>query len=163
MKILYFDTSSLFYSQSYIKSNERVLLAYEKWRTNPRTNLLKVVKPDLICVEKLRSAAIESGFKLYPLGNQYKRSLFIECGLFAEDELAPDRALNLHIGDNDPIRKMIAHSQALEATWYLCGDAASEILSFYPEQHLTSTFGLGVTDELIHKIRATKRFSERAC
>ncbi|CAH7216244.1 conserved hypothetical protein [Vibrio chagasii] len=156
MKILYFDTFSLFYSQQYIKNNQSVSYAYEAWRNDSHTNLLKAVIPDLVGIAKLRRAAIESGFKLYPLGTRYTRSLFIANRLFDEIDLAPDKVLNMRMGDNDPIRRIIAHSQALEATWYVCGDAASEVLSAYPERYLTSVFGLGVTDELISKIYALK-------
>lgn len=70
MKILYFDTFSLFYSQQYIENNQSVSHAYEEWRKNSPTNLLKAVRPDLAGIDKLRRAAIESGFKLYPLGTR---------------------------------------------------------------------------------------------
>jgi len=116
----------------------------------------KLVTASAPSTDKLRRAAIESGFKLYPLGTRYTRSLFIANRLFDERELAPDKILNIRMGDSDPIRRMIAHSQALEAVWYVCGDAYSEILSASPERYLTSIFGLGVTDELITKIRALK-------
>ncbi|MEZ8064303.1 MULTISPECIES: hypothetical protein [Vibrio] len=156
MKILYFDTFSLFYSQQYMENNPSVSEAYEGWRNKSPTNLLKAVRPDLAGIDKLRRAAIESGFKLYPLGTRYTRSLFIVNRLFDERELAPDKILSIRMGDNDPIRRMLAHSQELEATWYVCGDAASEILSASPKRYLTSIFGLGVTDELIAKIYALK-------
>lgn len=156
MKILYFDTLSLFYSQQYIRNDKSVSRAYEEWRNSSSTNILEHIKPDVIGIERLRIAAIESGFKLYPLSNRYSRSLFIKRKLFAESDLAPDRVLNMRMGDNDPIRRMIAHSHTLEATWYVCGDAASEILSAYPGRHLASVFGLGVTDDLISKIRALR-------
>lgn len=156
MRILYFDTFSLFYSQQYIENNQSVSHAYEEWRKNSPTNLLKAVRPDLAGIDKLRRSAIESGFKLYPLGTRYTRSLFVANKLFDERELAPDKILNIRMGDSDPIRRMIAHSQALEAVWYVCGDAYSEILSAFPERYLKSIFGLGVTDELIAKIHALK-------
>lgn len=157
MKVLYFDTFSLFYSHKYINSDKRISLTYEKWRHNPSTNLLKSVKPDITGIEKLRSAANESGFKMYPLGTKYTREMFIDYDLLTEEELAPDTILSIRMGDNDPIRRMIVHSHKLNATWYVCGDAFSEVLSTYEkERHLTSTFGLGVTDELISKVLSLK-------
>ena len=139
-----------------MENNPGVSEAYEGWRNKSPTNLLKAVRPDLAGIDKFRRAAIESGFKLYPLGTRYTRSLFIVNRLFDEKELAPDKILSIRIGDNDPIRRMLAHSQELEATWYVCGDADSEILSAFPERYLKSIFGLGVTDELIAKIYALK-------
>ncbi|CAH7449964.1 conserved hypothetical protein [Vibrio chagasii] len=156
MKILYFDTFSLFYSQQYITSDKNISLAYERWRNSSSVNLLKAVKPDLYGISKLRRAAIESGFKLYPLGTRYNRALFIGNNLLSDADLAPDTTLTVRLGDNDPIRRMIAHSHKLKATWYFCGDVAPEAASTCSARHLKSTFGLGVTDELITKIRALK-------
>ncbi|HHB1579567.1 TPA: hypothetical protein ACN983_004684 [Vibrio parahaemolyticus] len=154
MKILYIDILSLFYSQQYIHSDNSISQAYENWRCGSPVNLLKVVTPDLTGVERLRRAAVESGFKLYPLGTKYSRTLLIEVGLFNADELAPDVMLSIRMDDSDPVRRMIAHAHALNASWYVCGDSDSELLEAYPERYLTSTFGLGVTPELISKVRA---------
>ena len=156
MKILYFDTFSLFYSQTYIESDKNVSMAYEEWRNSPLGNLLTEVRPDLTGIKKLRKAAIESGFKLYSLDNRYKRALLIEMEIFTEEDLAPDCVFSIRMGDGDPIRRMIAHSQVLGATWFVCGDVDSEVFSYYPKRHLKSAFGLGVTDELISQIRALK-------
>ncbi|WP_116870639.1 hypothetical protein [Vibrio splendidus] len=156
MKILYFDTFSLFYSHQYINSDINIALAYKYWRDNSQDCLLKVVKPDTVGIEKLRKAAVEAGFKLYPLGTRYTRTLFIEHELFTEDELAQDVPLNIRLGDNDPLRRMIAHSHKSSANWYVCGDIGPEMLEAFSGKHLTSTFGLGVTDELISKVRALK-------
>lgn len=156
MKILYFDTFSLFYSQHYIRNDNDALIAYKEWRDSPHDNLLKVVRPDIKGIETLRGAAIESGFKLYPLGTRYTRAAFIENGLMSEGDLAPDRVLKLRIGDSDPIRRMIAHSQHLNAKWYVCGDIGSEYSHTVRSRHLTSAFGYGVTDELIIKVGALK-------
>ncbi|EJE4176584.1 hypothetical protein [Vibrio vulnificus] len=154
MQTLYFDTFSLFYSEQYIGSDKNVSQAYEKWRCSSPANLLEVVTPDLVGIKKLRKAAVESGFKLYPLGTRYTRQLFIEGELFVEDELAPDIALSIRMDDSDPIRRMLAHAQATNSTWYVCGDCYSEILDAYSGRCLTSTFGKGVTTELISKITA---------
>ncbi|MCW8333729.1 hypothetical protein, partial [Vibrio paucivorans] len=154
MKILYFDTPSLFYSQQYIRSDKSILQAYEDWRCGSPVNLLKVVTPDLAGVERFRRAAIEAGFKLYPLGTRYTRTLFIESGLFAEEDLAPDVMLRIRMDDSDPVRRMIAHAHALNASWYVCGDSDVELLEVYPDRYLTSAFGSGVTSDLISKVRA---------
>lgn len=59
--------------------------------------------------------------------------------------------------DNNPVRRMIAHAYALNAKWYVCGEIGSEeLLQLYPDRHLRSEFGKGVTSELIAKIRDLK-------
>lgn len=156
MKILYFDTFSLFYSKQYINSHLVASLAYKSWCNKPNGNLLSVVRPDLAGIERLRKSAIESGFKLYPLGTRYTRTLFIESGLLSEDALAPDEVLRLRLGDNDPIRRIIAHSHILNATWYVCGDIGPSLPNSLINHHLTSSSGNGVTDELLSKIRELK-------
>ena len=154
MKILYFDTHSLFYSQQYIHSDKSLSQAYEDWRCGSHVNLLKVVTPDITGVERLRRAALESGFKLYPLGTRYTRTLFIESELFAEEDLAPDVMLRIRMDDSDPVRRMIAHAHALNASWYVCGDCERDLVDAYYGRYLESNFSCGVTDSLISKIRA---------
>ncbi|MGC9459744.1 hypothetical protein [Vibrio genomosp. F10] len=58
--------------------------------------------------------------------------------------------------DNDPYRRMFAHAQALEVDeWYVCGEMAlDERLKSFPGRNLVSTFGEGVSDDLISQIRA---------
>lgn len=117
MKILYFDTLSLLYSNEYFQ----------------------------------RNAASEAGLLLYPLGTFYNRSYLIEHGVFSTDELAPDTELpfRMQMDDNDPVRR-IAHAHGLNAQWYACGEIGSEeLLQPYPERHLRSEFGKGVTSELL--------------
>ncbi|WP_425628193.1 hypothetical protein [Vibrio neptunius] len=151
MKILYFDAFSLFYSREYIRNDKEISHAYQEWRNASTFNLFKVVTPDLAAIERLRCAAIESGFMLYPLGNKYTRTLFIESGLFAENELAPDVTLKIRLDDTDPIRMMIAHAYELNASWYVCGDCGPDLVN---ERYLASNWNFGVTDELLSKIRA---------
>ncbi|EGR0082922.1 hypothetical protein C4G56_RS17375 [Vibrio parahaemolyticus] len=159
MKILYFDTRSLLYSHQYIHSDESVHAAFEEWVKTPSTTPLKMVKPDPKGINRLRSAAIEAGLLLYPLGTHYTRELLIENGVFGEDELAPEAELPFRMGmdDSDPVRQMIAHAHRLKAEWYVCGDTGSkELLQPYPERYLSSEFGEGVTSELIDKIISLK-------
>lgn len=151
MKILYFDTFSLFYSQQYLRSDKSILHAYERWRCGSPVNLLNAVTPDLVGIERLRRAAVESGFKLYPLGTKYSRTLLIEAGLFNADELAPDVTIRSRLDDSDPVRRMLSHAFTLNASWYACGDCGPDLVD---ERYLVSNWGLGVTDELISKVRS---------
>ncbi|HDY7718956.1 TPA: hypothetical protein RQK05_000892 [Vibrio vulnificus] len=155
MKILYFDTHSLFYSQRYLNSNAKLSLAYDEWKAKPSVSLLKSIKPDYVGIESLKRTAIEAGFRLYPLGTQYSRSVLIEYGLFTEEELAHDVTLSIRMGDNDPIRRMIAHASKLNAKWYICGDYGPiELVDAYKDRCFSSSFGKGVTAELLSQIRA---------
>ncbi|MDT3847786.1 MAG: hypothetical protein RPT12_12650 [Vibrio anguillarum] len=106
-----------------------------------------------------KNAASESGLLLYPLGTFYDRSYLIEHGVFSADELAPDTELpfRMQMDDNDPVRRMIAHAHGLNAQWYACGEIGSEeLLQPYPERHLRSEFGKGVTSELLAQILRLK-------
>ncbi|MCG9650693.1 hypothetical protein L1D24_19290 [Vibrio brasiliensis] len=155
MKILYFDTHSLFYSQRYLNSDAKLSLAYDEWKAKPSVSLLKSIEPDYAGIESLKKAAIEAGFQLYPLGTRYSRSVLIECELFTEDELAHDVTLRIRMGDKDPIRRVIAHASKLNAKWYICGDyGPTESLDAYKERCFSSSFGEGVTPELLSQIRA---------
>lgn len=162
VRILYFDTRSLLYSHQYIHSDESVHAAFEKWVKTPSTMLLKMVKPDPKGVNRLRSAALEAGLLLYPLGPYYTRELLIEYGVFSEDALAPEAELPFKMGmdDSDPVRRLIAHAHRLNAEWYVCGDTGSkELFQPYPERYLSSRFGEGVTRELVAKILKLKSVS----
>ncbi|WP_367859174.1 hypothetical protein [Vibrio parahaemolyticus] len=162
VKILYFDTRSLLYSHQYIHSDESVHAAFEEWIKTPSTMLLKMVKPDPKGIHRLRSAALEAGLLLYPLGTYYTRELLIENGVFDEDELAPEAELpfRMRMDDSDPVRQLIAHAHRLKAEWYVCGDTGSkELFQPYPERYLSSRFGEGVTRELVAKILTLKSVS----
>ncbi|CAK2471568.1 hypothetical protein VCRA2113O415_20213 [Vibrio crassostreae] len=41
--------------------------------------------------------------------------------MFVENELAPDIALSIRMDDSAPIRRILAHAQATNSTWYVCG------------------------------------------
>ncbi|WP_347361748.1 hypothetical protein [Vibrio vulnificus] len=156
MKILYFDTLSLLYSNQYINRKESLYAAFDEWLKTRSTTLLKMVRPDSNAVDGLRSATSEAGLLLYPLGTRHTRTCFIENGVFTDDELAPDTELpfRTHMDDNNSIRQMLAHAHSLKAQWYVCGDVGSEeLLQHYPGRYLRSEFGKGVTSELISKIR----------
>ncbi|MDE1244820.1 hypothetical protein [Vibrio aestuarianus] len=159
MKVLYFDVLSLFYSNEYFHSNASVHAKCEEWFNTRTKTLLEMVEPDCQAIEKLRSAASEAGLLLYPLGAFYNRSYLIEHGVFSTDELAPETVLpfRTHMDDNNSVRQMLAHAHSLKAQWYVCGDVGSEeLLQPYPERHLRSEFGKGVTSELLVQIRRLK-------
>ncbi|EGQ7796069.1 hypothetical protein [Vibrio parahaemolyticus] len=159
MKILYFDTLSLLYSNQYIHSKESLYAAFDEWLKTRATTLLKMVRPDSNAVDGLRSAASEAGLLLYPLGTRHTRTCFIENGVFTGDEFAPDTELpfRTHMDDNNSVRQMLAHAHSLKAQWYVCGDVGSEeLLQHYLDRYLRSEFGKGVTSELISKIRGLK-------
>ncbi len=121
-----------------------------------------MVKPDPKGVNRLRSAALEAGLLLYPLGPYYTRELLIEYGVFSQDALAPEAELPFKMGmdDSDPVRRLIAHAHRLNAEWYVCGDTGSkELFQPYPERYLSSRFGEGVTRELVAKILKLKSVS----
>ncbi|WP_372378055.1 hypothetical protein ACBZ91_01390 [Vibrio natriegens] len=156
MKILYFDLLSLFYSNEYFYRNASVHAKYKEWFNTRTKTLLEMVEPDSQAIDKLRSAASEAGLLLYPLGTCYDRAYLIEHGVFSSDELAPETELpfRMQMDDNNPVRRMIAHSYGLNAQWYVCGEIGSEeLLQPYPERYLRSEFGKGVTCQLISKIR----------
>ncbi|SHO58748.1 hypothetical protein [Vibrio quintilis] len=159
MKILYFDVLSLFYSNEYFHHNGSVHAKYKEWFNTRTKTLLEMVEPDFQAIDKLRNAASEAGLLLYPLGSSYDREYLIEHGVFSSDELAPETELpfRMQMDDNNPVRRLIAHAYGLNAQWYVCGEIGSEeLLQPYPERHLRSEFGKGVTSELIAKIRALK-------
>ncbi len=162
VKVLYFDTLSLLYSNEYFQRNASVHTKYKEWFHTRTKTLLEMVEPDFQAIAKLKNAASESGLLLYPLGIFYDRSYLIEHGVFSADELAPDTELpfRMQMDDNDPVRRMIAHAHGLNAQWYACGEIGSEeLLQPYPERHLRSEFGKGVTSELLAQIlrlKATK-------
>ncbi|HDY7974057.1 TPA: hypothetical protein ACF311_004757 [Vibrio parahaemolyticus] len=159
MKILYFDTLSLLYSNQYINRKESLYAAFDEWLKTRSTTLLKMVRPDSNAVDGLRSATSEAGLLLYPLGTRHTRTCFIENGVFTGDELAPETELpfRTHMDDNNSVRQMLAHAHSLKAQWYVCGDVGSEeLLQHYPGRYLRSEFGKGVTSELISKIRGLK-------
>ncbi len=159
MKILYFDMLSLFYSNEYFHRNANVHAKYKEWFNTRTKTLLELVEPDFNAIDKLRNAASEAGLLLYPLGACYDRAYFIEHGVFSTDELAPETELpfRMQMDDNNPVRRMIAHAYRLNAQWYVCGEIGSEeLLQPYPERHLRSEVGKGVTSQLISKIRDLK-------
>ncbi len=159
MKILYFDMLSLFYSNEYFHCNASVRAKYKEWFNTRTKTLLEMVEPDSQAIGNLRDAASEAGLLLYPLGSCYDREYLVEHGVFSCNELAPETELPLRMkmDDNNPVRRMIAHAYALNAKWYVCGEIGSEeLLQPYPDRHLRSEFGKGVTSELIAKIRGLK-------
>ncbi|HBC3855491.1 TPA: hypothetical protein KD866_000850 [Vibrio parahaemolyticus] len=159
MKILYFDMLSLFYSDEYFHHNASVHDKYKDWFSTRTKTLLEMVEPDFQAIDKLRRAASEADLLLYPLGTRHTRKCFIENGVFTGDELAPEAELpfRTHMDDNNSVRRMLAHAHSLKAQWYVCGDVGSEeLLQPYPDRHLRSEFGKGVTSELIAKIRGLK-------
>ncbi len=159
VKVLYFDVLSLFYSNEYFHRNASVHAKYKEWFNTRTKTLLEMVEPDYQAIEKLRNAASEAGLLLDPLGAFYNRSYLIEHGVFSTDELAPDTELpfRMQMDDNDPVRRMIAHANGLNAQWYVCGETGSEeLLQPYSERYLRSEIGKGVTSELLYKIRGLK-------
>lgn len=159
MKILYFDMLSLFYSNEYFHHNASIHAKYKEWFNTRTKTLLEMVEPDFQAIGNLRDAASEAGLLLYPLGSCYDREYLIEHGVFTGDELAPETELSFrtHMDDNNSVRQMLAHAHSLNAQWYVCGDVGSEeLLQPYPDRHLRSEFGKGVTSELIAKIRGLK-------
>lgn len=159
MKILYFDMLSLFYSNEYFHRNASIHAKYKEWFNTRTKTLLEMVEPDFQAIGNLRDAASEAGLLLYPLGRCYDREYLIEHGVFSSDELAPETELpfRMKMDDNNPVRRMIAHAYALNAKWYVCGEIGSEeLLQPYPDRHLRSEFGKGITSELIAKIRGLK-------
>ncbi|WP_236612180.1 MULTISPECIES: hypothetical protein [Vibrio] len=119
--------------------------------------LCKLISPDIIGLNKLREAAAYSGLKLFPLDARYPRSFFINEDLISNDELAPEVTTSVRMGNSDPLRRMLAHAQNLEAVWYVCGDLEqSALLEASPNRYLKSAFGEGVNNELLAKIRALK-------
>nr|WP_206211635.1 hypothetical protein [Vibrio sp. V22_P2S10T140] len=152
----------MLYSNEYFQRNASVHTKYKEWFHTRTKTLLEMVEPDFQAIAKLKNAASESGLLLYPLGIFYDRSYLIEHGVFSADELAPDTELpfRMQMDDNDPVRRMIAHAHGLNAQWYACGEIGSEeLLQPYPERHLRSEFGKGVTSELLAQIlrlKATK-------
>ncbi|MDE1239838.1 hypothetical protein [Vibrio aestuarianus] len=159
MKILYFDTLSILYSNQYINCNENLYAVFDEWLKTRSTTLLKMVKPDPQAIDDLRRAASEADLLLYPFGTRHTRTCFIESGVFTGDELAPETELpfKTHMDDNNSVRQMLAHAHSLKAQWYVCGDIGSEeLLQHYPDRYLRSEFGKGVTSELISKIRGLK-------
>lgn len=150
---------SLFYSNEYFHSNASARAKYKEWFNTRTKTLLEMVVPDSQAIDKLRDAASEAGLLLYPLGTFYNRAYLIEQGMFSSDELAPETELpfRMQMDDNNPVRRMIAHAYALNAQWYVCGEVGSEeLLQPYPDRHLRSEFGKGVTSELIAKISDLK-------
>ncbi|EOE4713458.1 hypothetical protein ACKC6U_003416 [Vibrio vulnificus] len=159
MKILYFDTLSLFYSNEYFQLNASVHTKYKEWFDTRIKTLFEIVEPDYQAIEKLRNVSSEAGLLMYPLGAFYNRVYLIEHGVFSTDELAPDTELpfRMHMDDNDLVRRMIAHAYGLNAQWYVCGEIGSdERLQPYSGRYLRSEFGKGVTSELISQIRSLK-------
>ncbi|MFL1022135.1 hypothetical protein ACJO1Y_19180 [Vibrio parahaemolyticus] len=90
MKILYFYTLSILYSNQYINCNENLYAVFDEWLKTRSTTLLKMVKPDPQAIDDLRRAASEADLLLYPLGTRHTRTCFIESGVFTGDELAPE-------------------------------------------------------------------------
>lgn len=159
MKVLYFDTLSLLYSNECFQRNASVHTKYKEWFDARTRTLFEIVEPDYQAIEKLRNASSEAGLLLYPLGAFYNRAYLIEHGVFSTDELAPDTELpfRMHMNDYDPVRRMIAHEYGLKAQWYVCGEIVSdERLQPYSGRYLRAEFGKGVTSELISQIRSLK-------
>ncbi|MBC7001716.1 hypothetical protein BIZ37_04020 [Photobacterium sp. BZF1] len=155
MKILYFDARSLFYSHCYINSSQTIKESFEAWCTTTLKTPLSSVPPDPESISRISDAAQKAGLLLYPLGTRYTRRELISERVFHRDALAPDikLAFRVRMDDSDPIRRMLAHANALGAEWYVCGDTGSkELLTQYPERYLESKFGEGVTNELVRKI-----------
>lgn len=156
MKILYFDTSSLLYSSSYLNSHPDICESYKHYQFSSVSLFLKNVAPDSVSLGRLTNAAQLAGILLYPTGTRFTRNLLIEHGLFDEKVIAPDTNLpiRMQIGDDrDPFRRLLAHAHALSADWYVCGDVAfPEQIESFPGHFLESEFGEGVTEELAHFI-----------
>lgn len=157
MKILYFDTNSLLFSNGYIRADQDRYKRYKKWQAAPTIPLCKLISPDTISLNKLREAAAYSGLKLFPLDSRYPRDFFINEGLISKDELAPEIKISVRLGSSDPLRRMLAHAENLAAEWYICGDLeVSQLLDLYPSRFLKSASGEGVNCELVAKIKALK-------
>ncbi|OED78100.1 hypothetical protein [Vibrio splendidus] len=157
MKILFFDPHSLIYSNAYLSRHDKVREAFKSQKPFSTSDLfLKHVEPDRAGAQKLARAATEAGILLYPTGDHYTRELLIKHNVFTDNQLAPYKNVMLRPDDNDPYRRMFAHAQALEVDeWYVCGEMAlDERLKSFPGRNLVSTFGEGVSDDLISQIRA---------
>lgn len=160
MKILYFDVISLLYPNRYVDSSPELQAAYDRYKCGSTTSLLENVTPDIQGVKKLQKAAQQSGLFLYPAGSRLTRDDFIGCDIFDEDVFAPDIDISAKIAldDGDPIRRLIAHAGALGAEWYICGDVTAEKLQHpFQERYLSSIYGEGVTDDLVHQILSMKQ------
>lgn len=159
MKILYFDTLSLLYSNECFQRDASVHTKYKEWFDAHTRTLFEKVEPDYQAIEKLRNASSEAGLLLCPVGAFYNRAYLIEHGAFSTDELAHDTALpfRMHMNDYDPVRQMIAHAYGLNAQWYVRGEIGSdERLHPYSGRYLRAEFGKGVTSELISQIHSLK-------
>ncbi len=82
LKVLYFDTLSLFYSNEYFQRNASVHAKYKEWFDTGTKTLFEMLEPDYQAIEKLRNASSDAGLLLYPLGAFYKRAYLIEHGVF---------------------------------------------------------------------------------
>lgn len=158
MRILYFDTRSLLYSNNYLNSHPDLYETYNNHRFSSVSLFLQNVAPDPVSLSRLSNAAQSAGLLLYPTGIRFTRNLLIEHGLFDSKAIAPDINLpiRMQIGDDtDPFRRLLAHAHTLAADWYVCGEVACpEQMESFPGHFLESAFGDGVTEELTDFIRA---------
>ncbi|MEZ8611241.1 hypothetical protein AB4559_10745 [Vibrio sp. 10N.222.51.C8] len=156
MNILYFDPRSLLYSSNYLNQNDDVRRIYELQPFLSNTDLLmKNVTPDRKGAQRLADAANSVGFLLYPTGERFTRELLIKHTVFTENQLAAfvDLTYKVRLDDRDPVRLMLAHANALNATWFICGDVATDDrLKAFTGKALLSAINEGVSDSLISQI-----------
>lgn len=154
MKVLYFDVPSFLYSKQYIDSDQKLARDYDDNWFKCGSDFLRAVTPDKRAIDLLSSLIKANGYKLYPISYKCTRANLLEFGLFDESQLAPeiDWVGKTHIDDADPLRRMVAHADAVNAEdWRVIGNYSIDGVLI--NRHIKSESGKGLTFELAEALR----------
>ncbi|EJG0884300.1 hypothetical protein ACJO1Q_01610 [Vibrio parahaemolyticus] len=157
-KILYIDIGPLLLSTNYLNQRLEMRAFIERSLSISTTEFLKQIELDPNGVTVLNNFSNQYGILLFPLGSVFRREFLVEQG-FDCSCLAPEKAVNLRLDDNDIVRRMLSHAYKSNADWRVVGDL--HLNEMEPDKKLFSGRYIkidninGITEKLVGRIKAS--------
>ncbi|MDD1826189.1 hypothetical protein LRP52_28845, partial [Photobacterium sp. ZSDE20] len=145
MRVLYINIKSLLFSERFLENNEQAQSIYDAGLIRTESDIVNHMPVDRVAAKTLERAAIDAGFKIYPLVPKHCYSIVRQRRIFSETVLAPDINWNerLRMGDGEIKALKVHASESGVRDWYCYGNLCWFHLQHEKCKYLKSPPGLG--------------------
>lgn len=149
-RVLYFNVAGLLLSKQYLASKPDLKRLFEDTQSTLQSDFVNRINLDTVGISLLSSFSTSSGVLLYPLGERYSRQFLINQG-FSESVLAPDAEFRMRYNETNSVRRMIAHANAINASWFIASDVVDSnfLIPHFPDRIIEIDTYEGVTRQFL--------------